>query len=108
MLFTTPITLDRSVSFVSGSVTVKLSAKNFSRWLSISRTLARHKVEARTQRVERTNQMKYLLLIYQDEQSWDAISESERQQIYGDYRKLREQLQKTGQFVSGSQLQPIS
>ena len=52
--------------------------------------------------------MKYLLLIYQDEQSWDAISESERQQIYGDYRKLREQLQKTGQFVSGSQLQPIS
>ena len=52
--------------------------------------------------------MKYMLLIYHDEQSWDAIDESERQQIYGEYRKLREQLVSRGQFVTGSQLQPIS
>ena len=52
--------------------------------------------------------MKYMLLIYHDEQSWDAITESERQQIYADYRKLREQLLTSGQFVTGSQLQPIS
>ena len=52
--------------------------------------------------------MKYMLLIYHDEQSWGAISESERQQIFADYRKLREQLLKSGQFVTGSQLQPIS
>jgi hypothetical protein len=54
------------------------------------------------------NEMKYLLLIYENEQSWDALTESERQQIYGEYRKLREQLLSTGQFVTGSQLAPIS
>jgi len=52
--------------------------------------------------------MKYMLLIYHDEQSWDAITESERQQIYADYRKLREELLKSSQFVTGSELQPIS
>ncbi len=52
--------------------------------------------------------MKYLLLIYHDEQSWDAIGEAERQQIYLEYRKLRSDLQSRGQFVSGSQLQPIA
>jgi len=52
--------------------------------------------------------MKYMLLIYHDEQSWSAINETERQQIYSDYRKLREELLARGQFVTGSQLQPIS
>ena len=52
--------------------------------------------------------MKYLLLIYNNEQSWNAITESERQQIYGEYRKLREELLSSGRFVTGSQLQPIS
>lgn len=51
--------------------------------------------------------MKYMLLIYQDEPSWNAISEAERQQIYLEYRKLRGELQERGQFVTGSQLQPI-
>jgi len=52
--------------------------------------------------------MKYMLLIYHDEQSWNAISEPEREQIYREYRKLREQLQARGQFVTGSQLQPVT
>ena len=52
--------------------------------------------------------MKYMLLIYHDEQGWDAIGETERQQIYGEYRNLREQLVSRGQFVSGSELQPIT
>ena len=52
--------------------------------------------------------MKYLLLIYNNEQSWSGITEGERQQIYGEYRKLREELLSSGQFVTGSQLQPIS
>src|SRR5215217_1198314 len=54
------------------------------------------------------NEMKYLLLIYENEQSWNAITEGEHQQIYGEYRELREQLLARGQFVTGSQLQPIS
>ena len=52
--------------------------------------------------------MKYMLLIYHDEKGWDAISEAERQQIYTDYRKLQEELVSRGQFVTGSELQPIA
>lgn len=50
--------------------------------------------------------MKYMLLIYHDEKRWNEIAESERQQIYGEFRKLREDLQSRGQFLDGSQLQP--
>ncbi len=52
--------------------------------------------------------MKYMLLIYHEEQSWDSVSEAERLQIYGEYRKLQEQLESRGQFVDGSELQPVT
>ena len=52
--------------------------------------------------------MKYMLLIYHDEPSWAGVPENEKQQIYLEYRKLREELVGRGQFVTGSQLQPIS
>ena len=52
--------------------------------------------------------MKYLLLIYQNEPSWNALTEAERQQIYLEYSKLRGELEASGQFVTGSQLQPIA
>jgi hypothetical protein len=52
--------------------------------------------------------MKYMLLIYHEEQSWDGITETERQQIYGEYRTLIGELQSSGQFVTGSELQPIT
>jgi hypothetical protein len=52
--------------------------------------------------------MKYMLLIYHDEQSWNTISEAEREQIYGGYRNLREQLVSRGQFIDGSELQPVT
>ncbi|HEY8224843.1 MAG TPA: YciI family protein [Pyrinomonadaceae bacterium] len=52
--------------------------------------------------------MKYLLLIYHEEKHWAAQSESDRQKIYAEYRKLREELTAKGQFVGGSQLHPIA
>jgi hypothetical protein len=52
--------------------------------------------------------MKYLLLICHNEQEWGSLSESEREQIYGEYRQLRGQLTAAGQWVSGSQLQPTT
>src|SRR6267142_2709108 len=52
--------------------------------------------------------MKYMLLIYHVEGVWNAVGESERRQIYGEYRQLREQLQSRGQFLDGSQLQPAA
>jgi len=63
---------------------------------------------ARGTNPDRRQEMKYLLLIYDSEQSWDSLTESERQQIYGEYGKLREQLQAKGQFLGGSQLQPVT
>jgi len=52
--------------------------------------------------------MKYMMLIYHDEPSWAGLSEAERQQVYVEFRKLRADLESRGQFVTGSQLQPIS
>ena len=52
--------------------------------------------------------MKYLLLIYDKEQEWGALGEAAQQAIYGEYRKLREELEASGQFVGGSQLAPTS
>ena len=52
--------------------------------------------------------MKYMLLIYHDEPRWNALTEPERQQIYLEFRKLRGDLEARGQFVTGSQLQPIT
>lgn len=52
--------------------------------------------------------MKYMLLIYHDEQGWEAISEAERQQIYLEYRQLIGELQAEGKYLVGDELQPTS
>jgi len=52
--------------------------------------------------------MKYMLLIYHGEQSWNTLTETEHQQIYGEYGNLIGQLKAGGQFVTGSELQPIT
>ena len=52
--------------------------------------------------------MKYMLLIYHDEQSWDSITEAERQQIYLEYRDLQGELESSGKFLAGSELQPVT
>ncbi|MGZ8844594.1 MAG: YciI family protein [Pyrinomonadaceae bacterium] len=52
--------------------------------------------------------MKYILLIYHEEQGWEAISEAERQQIYLEYRQLIGELQAEGKYLVGDELQPTS
>ena len=52
--------------------------------------------------------MKYMLLIYHDEQAWNGLTESERQDIYREYRQLIQQLQSNGQYLVGDQLQPTT
>jgi len=52
--------------------------------------------------------MKYLLLIYQNEKEWAAHTEAEVQKMYAEYGQLRQQLTASGQFMGGSQLQPIA
>jgi hypothetical protein len=76
--------------------------------LSIWRRPVRRNGESTISGNRKENQMKYMLLIYHDEPSWNAVSETERQQIYLEYRQLRAELQSRGQFVTGSQLQPVT
>ncbi|HXY03125.1 MAG TPA: YciI family protein [Terriglobales bacterium] len=49
--------------------------------------------------------MKYMLLIYADEQAW---TEPERQMCYGESTELAHQLKANGQFVATSPLQPVA
>src|SRR4030095_16204749 len=50
--------------------------------------------------------MKYMLLIYHEEKTWDSHTESERQEIYRQYRELIEELTRDGKYLVGDQLQP--
>ena len=50
--------------------------------------------------------MKYMLLIYDEEKAWGALSEAERQRIMGAYRQFSEQIRTSGHYVAGSQLAP--
>lgn len=49
--------------------------------------------------------MKYMLLIYTDEQAW---TEGEREACYKESTQLCHELQARGQFVAASPLQPIA
>jgi hypothetical protein len=48
--------------------------------------------------------VKYMLLICRDEESWDKLSLPERQQIYWDTAKIREELEAQGKHVSSAPL----
>lgn len=52
--------------------------------------------------------MQYLLLIYLPESQWETLGEPEKQKIYGQYRDLIGDLQKTGKYLGGHELQPTS
>jgi hypothetical protein len=72
--------------------------RKFSVNLSIRAVAIRHTVGG-------TDLMKYMLLIYHNEQDWNAQTDAEREQIYGEYRQLVQQLQSTGQYLAGDELQ---
>jgi hypothetical protein len=52
--------------------------------------------------------MKYMLLIYHEEQAWNSYTDDERQQIYREYRELIQELQSKGQYLAGEKLQPAT
>ncbi len=52
--------------------------------------------------------MQYLLLIYEAESQWNAVSEPDKQKIYKQYMDLMADLQKNNQYLGGHQLQPTS
>jgi hypothetical protein len=50
--------------------------------------------------------VKYMLLMCRDEQVWDSLSVTERQQIYADTMKVSEELTARGQYLGGFPLHP--
>jgi len=52
--------------------------------------------------------MKYILLIYHDEQAFHGSTEDEHQKIYAEYRQLIEELKSNGKYLFGDQLQPTA
>ena len=51
--------------------------------------------------------MQFMLLIYDDEQTWRGMSEEDRNAVMGEYRAYTEALRKAGALVAGDALQPI-
>ena len=52
--------------------------------------------------------MKYMLLIYHQEKDWDTLTEQARQDIYAEYRRFSEDIVASGNYISGSELHPVS
>lgn len=52
--------------------------------------------------------MKYMLLICHEDSAWADLTEDERQSIYGEYRQLIAELQASGKFLFGDELQPAT
>ena len=52
--------------------------------------------------------MQYMLLIYDDEQQWQLMSEGERKAIMQEYFAYTTSVREKGQFVDGAPLQPTT
>ena len=52
--------------------------------------------------------MKYLLLIYENEASFAGLSEAEQGQIFQEYMDYSNRIRKSGNYIAGQALQPIS
>jgi hypothetical protein len=57
---------------------------------------------------EEIQMSQYMLLIYDDESVWRAMSEEERSSIIGEYFAYTEELKQAGVYVAGDALQPVS
>jgi hypothetical protein len=52
--------------------------------------------------------MKYMMLIYSDEQRWAKLDPAEWQRIGGAYMKFTQEIQDSGHYLAGAPLQPTS
>jgi hypothetical protein len=52
--------------------------------------------------------MKYMLLIYDNEQVWATLSASEQQRLFGDYMAFTDGIKASGHYIAGAPLQPIA
>jgi hypothetical protein len=52
--------------------------------------------------------MQYLLLIYNDEETWERMPDEERGKIVQEYAALTDDLRERGAYVGGNPLQPTT
>src|ERR1700730_5291463 len=52
--------------------------------------------------------MKYMLLIYDNEQAWMKLNEPEQRKVYGDYMQFTEDIKASRNYLAGAQLHPIA
>jgi hypothetical protein len=52
--------------------------------------------------------MQYLLLINDDEELWNRMSEAERNAMYAEYGAFSQEVRARGAYVGGAQLQPVA
>jgi hypothetical protein len=52
--------------------------------------------------------VKYMLMIYRDEPTWDALTVSERKKVYREMVELSQELTARGQYLGGLPLYPSS
>ncbi|MCU1338068.1 MAG: hypothetical protein JWO19_3649 [Bryobacterales bacterium] len=52
--------------------------------------------------------MKYMLLIYDDEKSFGKMSEAELGRLMGEYMQFSKEIQASGHYQTGAQLQPTA
>lgn len=51
--------------------------------------------------------MQYALLIYQSEAEWNSVPDERKKLAFGEYKKLTEELDKSGKRFGGFPLQPV-
>ena len=52
--------------------------------------------------------MRYLCLIYDEEKKWATMSKGEQDAIMGEYFAFTEDIKKSGHYIGGEALQPVS
>jgi hypothetical protein len=52
--------------------------------------------------------VRYLLSIYENEKAWESLSETESQQVMGEYFAFTESIRKSGNYTAGEALQPTA
>jgi hypothetical protein len=101
-----PWSTKKVVGFQQGDFCIQ--SKSSQAGMSIWRYSSVVKMKGRNSNTQGDKQMKYLLLIYQNEKEWAAHTEAEVQKIYQEYGQLRQELTASGNFIGGSQLHPIA
>jgi hypothetical protein len=54
------------------------------------------------------HEMKYMLLIYDDEQVWTKLPEAEQHRLFGEYMRFTEATKASGHYLQGAPLQPVA